>query len=109
MTFSRRLFSFACLSVPLMPFGAAPAYAATHQVSIKGMKFTPKTLEIAAGDRVTFTNHDSAKHSATGIEGGFDTGLLGAEQSVTVHFDAAGTYDYLCSLHPMMKGTILVS
>ena len=86
---------------------AVPAFAADHTVTIEGMKFSPASLSIAAGDTVTFVNNDSAPHTAT-AEGTFDTGRLNQGQSAQVTFDAAGSFAYICTVHPSMKGTIAV-
>jgi plastocyanin len=97
----------ALLAVPLaLGFIAAPAAAAEHAVSIEGMKFSPATLSVAAGDTVTFTNNDSAPHTATAAGGAFDTGRLANGESATVTISAAGTHDYICQIHPSMKGVI---
>ena len=57
---------------------ALPAYAAGHAVQIKGMKFNPAKLKVAVGDTITFTNgdRDSRRHTATALDGSFDTGRL---------------------------------
>ena len=86
---------------------AVPAFAADHTVTIEGMKFSPPALSIAVGDTVTFVNQDSAPHTAT-AEGTFDTGRLSQGQSDQVTFDAAGSFAYVCTVHPAMKGTITV-
>jgi plastocyanin len=88
-------------------FIAGSAFAADHAVSISGMKFSPANLEVAAGDTVTFTNEDSAPHTATANDGSFDTGRLSKGQSATVTIAAAGTFDYICKIHPSMKGQIV--
>lgn len=86
---------------------AVPAFAADHTVTIEGMKFSPAMLSIAAGDTVTFVNKDSAPHTAT-AQGTFDTGRLEQGQSGQLTFAAAGSFDYICTVHPAMKGTIVV-
>jgi plastocyanin len=83
-----------------------PAFAADHAVSIKGMAFDPPTLEVAAGDTITFTNEDSAPHTATALDGSFDTGRLGKGDSAQVTIAAAGAFDYKCNIHPSMKGAV---
>lgn len=87
-------------------FAAVPALAADHAVEIKGMKFSPANLTVAAGDTITFTNMDSAPHTATATGGAFDTGRLSRGESATVTINAAGSFDYICSVHPRMKGTV---
>ena len=86
---------------------ATSAFAADHAVSISGMKFDPPTLEVAAGDTITFTNEDSAPHTATANDGSFDTGRLGKGDTATVTIGAAGTFDYICKIHPSMKGQVV--
>ncbi|HQZ12851.1 MAG TPA: cupredoxin family copper-binding protein [Devosia sp.] len=84
---------------------AAPALAANHAVTIKGMKFWPANITIAAGDTITFTNQDSAPHNATAADGSFATPRLSKGQSARVTV-AAGTHSYICTIHPMMKGKV---
>lgn len=85
---------------------ALPAYAAGHAVQIKGMKFSPARLEVAAGDTITFTNTDSRRHTATALDGSFDTGRLASGKSATVRISAAGKHAFKCMFHPSMKGTV---
>ncbi|MAZ15989.1 MAG: copper-binding protein [Ahrensia sp.] len=85
---------------------AAPAMAADHAVTIKGFAFSPATLTVAAGDTVTFTNEDSAPHTATAGDGSFDTGRLNKGASATVTIAGAGNHAYKCNFHASMKGTI---
>ena len=84
---------------------AFPALAANHDVTIQGMKFSPANIEVNAGDTITFTNKDSAPHTATASDGSFDTGRLGKGDSAKVTV-AAGSHAYICKIHPMMKGKV---
>lgn len=79
-----------------------------NAVTIQNFAFSPATLTIKVGDKVTWTNKDSAGHSATADKGNFDTGILQNGQSGSVTFSKPGTYTYHCSVHPMMKATIVV-
>ena len=63
-------------------------------------------LTVAAGDTVTFTNEDSAPHTATAGDGSFDTGRLNKGASATVTIAGAGNHAYKCNFHASMKGTI---
>lgn len=85
---------------------AGSAFAADHAVTISGMKFNPPSLEVAVGDTITFTNEDAAPHTATAKSGAFDTGRLEKGQSAQVTISAAGTFDYICEIHPAMKGSV---
>ena len=85
---------------------ALPAFAADHAVSIKGMKFNPPTLEVAAGDTITFTNEDGMPHTATALDGSFDTGRFGNGDKAQVTIAASGAVDYRCNIHTSMKGSV---
>ncbi len=77
-------------------------------VEIKNFAFSPSTLTVKKGDTVTWTNNDSAAHTVTADDGSFDTGNISLGGSQTVTFTKSGTFTYHCSIHPMMKGTIVV-
>lgn len=103
----RRQILAVAVAVPFVPVLAArPAFAAEHAVAIKGMRFVPPSISVASGDTITFTNEDSAPHTATADDGAFDTGRLGKGESATVTVSAAGDHPYTCLIHPMMKGTV---
>ena len=87
-------------------FAASPAFTAEHAVAIKDMKFVPADIEVAVGDTVTFTNLDNAPHTATATDGSFDTGRLNKGESASVTVGAAGTFPYICEIHPSMEGSI---
>jgi plastocyanin len=88
--------------------GGAVAVAATRAVAISGFAFSPASVTINVGDRVTWTNSDAVAHTATATGGAFDTGDIGQGQSASVRFTKAGTYAYYCTPHPSMTGTIRV-
>jgi plastocyanin len=88
--------------------GGAVAVAATRAVAISGFAFSPSSLTINVGDRVTWTNSDAVAHTATATGGAFDTGDIGQGQSASVRFTKAGTYAYYCTPHPSMTGTVRV-
>ncbi len=82
--------------------------SAKNAVQIANYSFSPASLTVKVGDSVTWTNGDSLGHSATADDGSFDTGVLSSGQSGSTTFSKAGTYTYHCSVHPSMKGTIVV-
>jgi plastocyanin len=86
--------------------------AARAAVTIKGYAFKAKSVTVGTGGRVTFTNQDSDKHTATATTPGdqafFDTSGLSKGQSKAVTFKKAGTYPYYCAFHPFMRGTVVV-
>ncbi len=75
--------------------------------------YIPSAIIIDSGNQVTWVNEDSAFHSVTsGFYGEpselFDSGHLDPYESFTVDFDEKGTYDFFCTLHPWMKGQVIV-
>lgn len=94
------------LAAAYLTLHAFPALAASHTVTIKGMKFSPKNLQVAVGDSITFVNQDSAPHTATASDGAFDTGRLRRGQSKRVTIRTAGKHNYICRIHPSMKGSV---
>lgn len=88
------------------PFAGAGAGAV--DVEIESFTYCPSTIMVAAGTEVTWRNGDLAAHSAT-AEGVFDTGLLRQGRAAVVRFDRPGTYPYFCTLHPAMRGTVVVT
>lgn len=81
---------------------------AKNAVTIQNMAFSPVTLTVKVGDKVTWTNQDSVGHSATADDNSFDTGVFSQGQSKSITFSKAGTYTYHCSAHPNMQATIIV-
>jgi plastocyanin len=73
------------------------------------LSFDPPQLEIPVGTSVRWTNEDPLPHTATAIGGEFDSGTLDEGASFSHTFDAPGTYEYICAIHPNMKGSITVT
>jgi plastocyanin len=81
----------------------------TTKVMISNFAFHPSCVSVAVGTKVTFTNEDSTVHTATAsTSGSFDSGDLKQGQSYTYTFSKAGTYNYICSIHQYMKGSVIV-
>jgi plastocyanin len=85
----------------------APAATGTA-VTISNMAFSPATVTIPLGTKVTWTNTDPVAHTVTAVGGAFNSGHLNPGQTFSYTFDKAGTFDYACTYHPYMKGTITV-
>jgi plastocyanin len=71
--------------------------------------FTPSSLTVRVGTRVTFTNRDGATHTVTADGGLFNSGNLASGQSFSFTFMGRGSFAYHCKIHPMMTGTITVT
>jgi len=75
--------------------------------------YTPSKIVIKQGGSVTWVNEDVAFHSVTSgyydePSEIFDSDYLDPEESFTFIFENIGTYDYFCTLHPWMKGQVIV-
>ena len=86
------------------PTTAPPASSAS--IDISGFAFSPQEITVAKGAKVTWTNKDSVGHTIASDS--FNSGTLNNGGTFSFTFKEAGTYDYYCSIHPSMKGKIMV-
>jgi plastocyanin len=86
---------------------ATPASASAADVTIRGFAFGPAKLTVAPGRAVTWVNSDDSPHQVT-IKDLPRSEMLLKGQAHSQTFSTAGTYDYICGLHPNMKGTVEV-
>ena len=85
----------------------ADAKPAARTVIIDGVKYEPATLTVQQGDAVVWVNKDPFPHTVT-APGAFDSHSIAAGGSWRLVARKAGIYDYICTLHPNMKGTLKV-
>lgn len=78
----------------------------TVQVEIKDFAFNPAELTVAVGSTVVWTNSDAISHDVKSAT--FNSSLLSTGQTFQQKFTTAGVYDYACSIHPSMKGKVIV-
>jgi plastocyanin len=92
--------------------GSAPApsgdAARSEKVEIVDFAYDPDPVTIEEGGKVIWQNEDSAPHTATADDGSFDTGTIEEGKLKSENFKEAGTYTYICSIHPEMHGTVEV-
>lgn len=80
------------------------------KVDIANFKFKPPNFTVKVGTKVTFTNQDTAPHTATSkTSGAFDTGKLTKGQTKVVTFKKAGDFKYYCQFHAFMTGDVKVT
>jgi amicyanin len=93
----------------VLPAPAAQA-ASTHQVAMSGYAFAPRSLTVTAGDTVTWTNQDQAPHDVKTTSGpaSVHSPMLGKGGSWSHTFTVAGTYSYVCTVHPGMTAQLVV-
>jgi amicyanin len=78
------------------------------QVTIENFKFSPTPLSVAVGTTVTWTNRDDMPHSIVLPTLNVHSSALDTDDSFSFRFQTAGTYDYVCGMHPFMHGQIIV-
>ena len=94
-------------SVTISPGSSSPS---------NGKFFVPDTLTVSKGTTVSWTNGDSTLHTVTSgsAEAGnsgteFDSSYLAEGKTFQHQFSSSGTFDYYCTLHPYMKGKVVVT
>jgi plastocyanin len=87
---------------------ANAATAADTEVKIDNFTFVPQRVTVKPGTTVTWINEDDIPHAiaATGKE--FRSKVLDTNDKYSFTFKTMGTFEYFCSLHPHMTGTIVV-
>jgi plastocyanin len=81
----------------------------SQSVEIKNFAFNPATVTVKVGDKITWTNADSAAHTVTFDDGSADSKNLAQNATFDHTFSTAGTFAYHCTIHSQMKGTVTVS
>jgi plastocyanin len=107
----RYLPKLAVLSAVLAGAGlaaVATSAAPPATVEIRGYEFAPQTLTVTAGTTVTWINEDETPHTVS--EGGraFRSAALDTGERFSHVFATPGEFTYICTLHPMMVGTVIV-
>ena len=80
-----------------------------NTVEIKDFAFNPQTLTVKSGEKITWINRDEEPHTVVSVGKKFQkSSALDTDQKFTITAGAPGTYEYFCSVHPKMTGTIVV-
>jgi plastocyanin len=97
---------------------SATVHTAENHIDVLGLEspfYSPNNISVKAGTTLTFDNVDGNFHTVTsgtpesGPDGKFDSSLLASGQSFDVKLDKSGTYNYFCTIHTTMRGTVTVS
>jgi len=103
MTMTARI---STLSAALV-LSASPAMAATIEVTIEKLVFSPASVEAKIGDTIEWVNKDAFAHTAT-VKGGWEV-TIPPKSTGKMTLKAAGAVDYFCRFHPNMKGHLDVA
>lgn len=98
------------LMMTALAFGAMalPAHAATVQIVIENLVFSPAEVSAKVGDTIEWVNKDVLAHTATANDHDFDV-MLPPKKTGTLVLKKAGTVDYYCRFHPNMKATLKIA
>ena len=83
--------------------------AGQNKIEIKDFAFNPQTITVKSGDKITWINRDEEPHTIVSVGKKFPkSSALDTDQEFSITVSAPGTYEYFCSVHPKMTGTIVV-
>lgn len=106
MSFARRAVLCVVLGGLAAPAASWSDEAAT--VGIDNFTFSPNVLNVAVGTGVTWTNHDDIPHSIVMGALQVRSKAMDTDKSFSYKFEKAGTFFYVCGLHPHMQGKVVV-
>ena len=95
------------LALTILP-AACGSSSSSSTVNMSNLQFSPSSLTVTVGTKVTWKNKDGIIHDITSNTGVFASGNINAGGSFSYTFKTAGTYAYNCLHHPGMNGTIIV-
>jgi len=106
-------FHVAHLSKPSLP--SAPVSTVMDSLTPMKLRFKiveffydPDPVTVQVGGKVIWQNEDTIPHTATAKDGSFDTGTIEPGKLKSETFKQAGSYRYVCEIHPRMSGTVEV-
>lgn len=93
-----------CSGLAVAAFGSEAA----TEVTIDNFTMSPKTITVAPGTTVRWTNADDIPHTIVSDDHVFKSKVMDTGEQFAYTFATAGTYNYFCSIHPHMTGTVVV-
>ena len=88
--------------------GPSYAQAADAKVMIDNFTFNPQRITVKAGTTVTWHNGDDIPHTVASSARAFKSKVMDTDGEFSFAFSTPGVYEYFCSLHPHMTGTVVV-
>lgn len=115
MTIARHIRIAAALAIAVFAAATLPAASARAteteakiEVKIDNFVFVPQRIVVKAGTTVTWINDDDIPHTVVSSTKVFKSSALDTTDKFSFTFATPGTYEYFCSLHPHMTGTVVV-
>ncbi len=106
---SRAVAAFAAAALAPARVRSAGRKPREHLVEIEGFAFLPDRLRVAPGDRVTWVNKDIAPHTATAVDGSWDTGTIRAGEAASLVVGNGQAETYICRFHPQMSARLALA
>ena len=97
---------FAATFISLFLMGAQASDARRVVIEIENFEFVAQDMNLRPGDVVVFINRDIAPHTATALDGSWDSGLLESGESWEMVIIDEVSLAYFCRFHPSMKATL---
>jgi plastocyanin len=88
---------------------AEPLEQQVVRASIRGGRFVPSVIRVAAGTTVVWRNEDNMPHTVTSTDGSWDSGTIQPGSTYSRDFERTGTFGFYCVPHPDMRGSVAVS
>jgi len=95
------------LAATTIPVPQTTSSVSDNTIRIKNFAFDPARITMKVGSTARWVNQDSVPHRILFADG-VDSAVLAPSQSWSRKIDQAGTYDYTCTIHPAMQGTVIV-
>jgi plastocyanin len=102
------LFTVAAAAALLAADPSVGTVASPFLVKIDNFSFTPQTLTVPAGTKVTWINKDDVPHTVRSNDKTIKSRVLDTDDQFSYTFSTPGTNSYFCSIHPHMTGKIIV-
>jgi plastocyanin len=96
------------LAAALLAQAPSLTSAAGPEVEIKHHKYLPATLTVPVGTTVTWVNRDDDVHTVVSTAQKFSSRGIDNDERYSQTFTAPGTYEYFCTLHPLMTAKVIV-
>ena len=89
---------------------ASTGNAKENKIEIKDFAFNPQNITVKSGEKITWINRDGEPHTVVSVGKKFQrSSALDTDQEFSIIAGAPGTYEYFCSVHPKMTGTIVIT
>jgi plastocyanin len=83
--------------------------ANSYTITMKNSAFSPATITVASGSKITWMNDDNMIHTVTTANGSLNSGDIAVGSSYSKTFSSAGTYNYYDAHNTSMTGVLVIT